>query len=114
MRIITFISSIFVITACSISPDELRRSKPTLETSSTHNSQLISKCITNGWGNTEAVRSDYRPTMFGHTASLYMNDNLVHLIDISNTFEGSKTTIYSDMSALGKESSLSVMQECHP
>ncbi|MBU2972004.1 hypothetical protein KO527_21945 [Pseudoalteromonas sp. C2R02] len=102
------------ISACSVSPDALRRTIPMLDTSSPHNSELVSKCIFNGWGNKHNLKSDYKPTMFGHTVTLHINDKLAHIIDISNTLQGSTTIVYSNINALGNKPSLKIMKECHP
>jgi len=115
MTLIIFMIAISAaISACSVSPQALRRTMPTLDIASPHNSELISKCIYNGWGNKHSLKSDYKPTMFGHTVSLHINDSLAHIIDISNTLQGSNAIVYSNIKTLGNEPSLKVMKECHP
>lgn len=102
------------ILACTVSPEALRKTTPSLGFTSTHHSEFISKCIYNGWGNKHNLKSDYQPTMFGHTVSLYIDDNLAHIIDIANTLTGSNTTVFSNKEILGKTPSLSTMQACQP
>ena len=102
------------ISGCAITSEQLRKTTPSLGFTSTHHSEFISKCIYNGWGNKHNLKSDYQPTMFGHTVSLYINDNLAHIIDIANTLTGSNTTVFSNKEILGKTPSLSAMQACQP
>ena len=116
MKKVAILSAVMVITACSMTPDKLRSSKPDFQVSSSKSSEQLSMCISEGWENTTVLGGSpivsYRPTTSGHTVSLVIGGNLSHLADIENTEQGSKITVYSNTIALGQDPSLSVVLDC--
>lgn len=116
MKKYAILSSLLILSACSVTPDKLRISEPVFQIESNKSSKQLASCIADGWENIDFLIYSpvvsYRPTPSGHRVIQYVNGTLTHLADIESVQSGSKVKIYTEALDFGEDPAVIVVQKC--
>lgn len=116
-RVSIVIVSIFMLSACSTTPQAMRTDAPIVVHTSNKDPKAIAICIADKWENTRVLGGgldvDFRPTEKGYTVMKKLSGKLHYLADIESTQQGSLTKLYKFMvMSLGTDPAVASVAGC--
>lgn len=116
-RRLIVVVSIFLLSACSTTPQAMRQDAPIVVHTSNKDPKAIAICIANKWENTRVLGGgldvDFRPTENGYTVMQQLSGKLHYLVDIESTQQGTLTKLYKYMVlSIGTDPSVASVAGC--
>lgn len=116
MRVLTIISMVIALSACTTTPQKLRNSDPVFESSSSTGALTVATCIAERWENLDYLLYspvvNIRQSSSGYEVTQYLDGVLTHLADIEETPTGTKVNIYTEALSLGDDPAVESVVSC--